>query len=70
MTHPFKVGDHVRWNSEAGMVSGRIIKVHTHDTAYKGHMRRCSPEDPQYEIQSDKTEHIAMHKGGALHRIA
>jgi hypothetical protein len=24
----FKVGDHVTWNSEAGHVSGRIIKVH------------------------------------------
>lgn len=70
MSHPFKVGDHVRWNSEAGMVSGRIIRVHTRDTVYKGHARRCSPEDPQYEIQSDKTDHIAMHKGGALHRIA
>lgn len=69
MSHPFKVVDPVRWNSEAGMVSGRIIKVHTRDTAYKGHMRRGSPEDPQYEIQSDKTDHIAMHKGGALHRI-
>ena len=70
MSHPFKVGDHVRWNSEAGMVSGRIIKVHTRDTAYKGHMRRCSPEDPQYEIRSDKTDYIAKHKGGVLHRIA
>jgi Hypervirulence associated proteins TUDOR domain len=69
MSHPFKVGDHVSWNSEAGIVSGRIIKVHTRDTAYKGHTRRCSPEDPQYEIQSDKTDHIAMHKGAALHRI-
>ncbi|MGH9611538.1 MAG: DUF2945 domain-containing protein, partial [Bryobacteraceae bacterium] len=25
----FKVGEHVTWNSEAGHVSGRIIKVHT-----------------------------------------
>ena len=69
MSRLFKVGDHVRWNSEAGIVSGRIIKVHTRDTSYKGHMHRCSPEDPQYEIQSDKTDHIAMHKGGVLHRI-
>ena len=69
MNHPFKVGDHVRWNSEAGLVSGTIIKVHTRDTLYKGHMRRCSPEDPQYAIQSDKTDHIAMHKGAALQRI-
>ncbi|HET6628470.1 MAG TPA: DUF2945 domain-containing protein [Woeseiaceae bacterium] len=65
----FKVGDHVRWNSEAGYVSGRIIKVHTRDTEYKGHLRHASQDEPQYEIKSDKTEHIAMHKGSALHRI-
>jgi hypothetical protein len=69
MRYEFKVGDRVRWNSEAGPVSGRIIKVHTHDTDYKGHTHRCSPDDPQYEIQSDKTDHIALHKAKALHRI-
>ncbi|MEO5629686.1 MAG: DUF2945 domain-containing protein [Thermomonas sp.] len=70
MSHAFKVGDHVRWNSEAGHVSGHISKVHTRDTQYKGYTRHCSPEDPQYEIKSDKTDHIAMHKGSALHKIA
>ncbi|MGB3446620.1 MAG: DUF2945 domain-containing protein [Xanthobacteraceae bacterium] len=25
--------------------------------------------DPQYEIKSDKTDHVAMHKGSALKRI-
>ena len=65
----FKVGDRVAWNSEAGHVSGRILRIHTHDTPYKGHMRRCSPEDPQYEIQSDRSDHVAMHKGSALRRI-
>lgn len=63
----FHVGDHVRWNSEAGYVSGTIIAVHTRDTDYKGHTRRCTVDDPQYEIKSDKTDHIAMHKGSALH---
>jgi hypothetical protein len=67
--HPFKIGDHVRWNSEAGHVTGKIIKVHTHDTDYKGHTHRCSEADPQYEIKSDKTDHVAMHKGAALHKI-
>lgn len=62
----FKVGDHVTWNSEAGHVSGTVTKVHTKDVEYKGHMRRCSAEDPQYEIKSDKTDHVAMHKGSAL----
>jgi|TARA_Y100000782_G_scaffold115398_1_gene157567 hypothetical protein len=65
----FEKGDHVRWNSEAGHVTGRIVKVHTRDTDYKGHKRHASPEDPQYEIESDKTDHVAMHKGGALSRI-
>ena len=69
MTTRFKVGDHVRWNSEAGHVSGRVIKVHTRDTEYKGHLRHCTEDDPQYEIKSDKTEHIAMHKGAALRKI-
>ncbi len=69
MSTTFKVGDHVRWNSEAGHVSGRIIKIHTSDFDYKGHTHRASADDPQYEIKSDKTEHIAAHKGAALHRI-
>ncbi|MDQ3776651.1 MAG: DUF2945 domain-containing protein [Pseudomonadota bacterium] len=69
MTGKFKVGDHVRWNSEAGHVSGRIIKVHTKDCDYKGYTHHASKDEPQYEIKSDKTEHIAMHKGTALHKI-
>ena len=68
MTAKFKVGDHVTWNSEAGHVRGKIIKVHTKDVNYKGHIRRVSEADPQYEIKSDKTDHIAMHKGSALHK--
>ena len=66
MTRKFKIGDHVRWNSEAGMVSGTIIAVHTRDFRYKGHARHASKDDPQYEIKSDKTDHVAAHKGGAL----
>ena len=57
------------WNSEA-QVSGRIIKVHTRDVDYKGYTHHASTDDPQYEIKSDTTEHVAMHKGGALKRVA
>ena len=39
----FKVGDRVGWNSEAGHVSGTIIKVHTQDFDYKGHTHHASP---------------------------
>jgi hypothetical protein len=65
----FTVGDHVRWNSEVGFVSGSVIKVHTSDTEYKGYRRRASKDEPQYEIKSDRTDHIAMHKGSALSKI-
>lgn len=64
----FSVGDHVRWNSEAGWVSGTITKVHTSDFTYKGHNRRASKDEPQYEIESDKSDHIAAHKESALQK--
>ncbi|MEO9231160.1 MAG: DUF2945 domain-containing protein [Devosia sp.] len=70
MEKKFKVGDHVTWNSEAGYVSGRIIKVHTKDADYKGYTHHASPDDPQYEIKSAKTDHIAMHKGHALKKTS
>ena len=69
MAKIFKVGDHVSWNSEAGRVSGRILRVHTSDVNYKGYVHHASESDPQYEIKSDKTDHLAMHKGTALRKI-
>jgi hypothetical protein len=69
MREKFKLGDHVGWNSEAGRVSGVIVKIHTTDFDYKGHTHRASAADPQYEIQSDKTDHIAAHKGSALRKL-
>ena len=69
MVKQFAVGDHVRWNSEAGYVEGVIIDIHTHDVEYKGYVHHATESDPQYEIKSDKTDHIAMHKGGALTKI-
>lgn len=66
MAKRFKIGDHVSWNSEAGRVSGTIIAIHTTDFDYKGHVHHASKKDPQYEIRSDRTDHIAAHRGGAL----
>ncbi len=69
MAHEFKVGDHVEWNSEAGRVRGTIVRVHTKDVNYKGYVHHASKDEPQYEIKSDKTAHIALHKGKALRRL-
>ena len=66
MARTFRIGDHVSWNSEAGRVSGRIVKVHTKDVNYKGYVHHASTSDPQYEIKSDKTDHVALHKEAAL----
>lgn len=70
MSQRFRVGDHVSWNSEAGRVRGRVIRVHRQNVQYKGYTHHATKDDPQYEIASDKTDHVAMHKGRALRKLA
>lgn len=65
----FKIGDHVGWNSETGHVSGTITNVITSEIEFKGYKVHASKDEPQYEIKSDKTDHIAMHKGSALIKL-
>jgi len=62
----FRIGDHVTWNSEAGHVSGTIVKGHAKNVNYKGYVHHASKDVPQYEIKSDKTDHVALHKASAL----
>jgi hypothetical protein len=65
----FKVGDHVEWNSEAGRVRGTITKKVTSEVRFKGYTVHASVAEPQYQIRSDKTDHVAMHKGSALKKL-
>ncbi len=69
MPGDFETGDRVSWNSEAGRVRGTIRKKITSEITFKGYTVRASKEEPQYLIQSDRTTHLAMHKGSALHRL-
>lgn len=69
MRRRFKIGDRVSWNSEAGRVRGRIIKVVTSPMKVKGYIVRASEDEPQYQIKSEKTDHVAVHKGSALRRL-
>ena len=69
MKNKFKTGDHVSWNSEAGRVSGTIVRVHTRNFEVNGYTHHASAEAPQYEIKSSKTEHVAFHKGSALTKL-
>jgi hypothetical protein len=69
MATNFKRGDHVEWNSEAGRVRGTIQKKVTREITFKGYKRHASKEEPQYIIKSDKTDHLAIHKGSALKKL-
>ena len=69
MKHKFKIGDHVEWNSEAGRVRGTIRKKVTSAIRFKTYIVRASQQEPQYLIKSDKTDHLAMHKGAAIKTI-
>ena len=69
MVKTFKGGDHVSWNSEAGRVRGKIVKVHRSDVNYKGYVHHATPDELQYEIKSDKTDHVALHKATVLRHL-
>jgi hypothetical protein len=69
MTKSFKLGDHVEWNSEAGRVRGVIVKKVVSDVRFKGYAHHASKGEPQYIIKSEKTDHIAIHKGRALKHV-
>ena len=66
MRSTFEIGDPVSWSSEAGRVSGTVVRVHTRDFEVHGYTHHASAEAPQYEIKSSQTEPIAFHKGSAL----
>lgn len=70
MADTFKRGDHVEWNSEAGRVRGVIVKKIMADVCFKGYVHHASKDEPQYVIRSDKTDHVAIHKGQALTHVA
>jgi hypothetical protein len=69
MKQEFEIGDHVEWNSEAGRVRGTIKKKVVSPIKFKTYIVRASKEEPQYLIKSDKTDHMAMHKGAALKKL-
>ncbi len=69
MAKTFRRGDVVEWNSEAGRVRGVIVKRVVSNVRFKGYVHHASKAEPQYIIKSLKTDHVAMHKGGALKRV-
>lgn len=69
MVQAFKIGDEVSWNSRLGRVIDAITSICTQDFIYRKRTRRASDVEPQYEVKSHKTTHIAFHKDQALAKL-
>ena len=67
MADDFKKGDHVTWNSHGSTTEGTVKRKITSDTEASGRTVRASKDDPQYEVESDKSGKTAVHKPGSLH---
>ncbi|MFG2840954.1 DUF2945 domain-containing protein [Streptomyces zaomyceticus] len=61
-------GDEVSWKSHGQNVSGKIKKKITDRSRAAGRTVDASREEPQYEVESDKTGRSAVHKPGALRK--
>ena len=59
-------GDHVRWKSHGSTAEGTVQRKITSDTQASGRTVRASEDDPQYEVESEKSGRTAVHKPGAL----
>lgn len=61
-----KKGDEVSWSSHGGQAEGEVEKEITERTEAAGRTVNASPEDPQYQVRSEKSGRSAVHKPSAL----
>ncbi|MFD7137130.1 DUF2945 domain-containing protein [Streptomyces sp. NPDC059894] len=59
-------GDKVAWSSHGSETTGTVEKKITKRTKAAGRTVDASPEEPQYEVRSDKSGRSAVHKPSAL----
>jgi len=62
-------GDSVKWKFRYGETNGIITRIHTKDFVFMNRQRRASEAEPQYEVMSEKTGKLAVHKASALKKI-
>ncbi|MER6349358.1 DUF2945 domain-containing protein [Streptomyces sp. NPDC001595] len=61
-----KKGDQVAWSSHGSETEGKVEKKITERTEAAGRTVDASPDDPQYQVRSDKSGRSAVHKPSAL----
>lgn len=66
MSHIFRQGERVQWQSSQGTVYGVVKKRLTRPIQIKGHRVAASCENPEYLVESEKTGAQAAHKASAL----
>ncbi|WP_225803096.1 DUF2945 domain-containing protein [Streptomyces sp. NK15101] len=59
-------GDEVAWRSHGSETGGTVERKITERTRAAGRTVDASPDDPQYEVRSDRSGRTAVHKPGAL----
>ena len=59
-------GDHVSWQSHGTTTEGTVQRKITKETEASGRTVKASEDEPQYEVESDKSGRTAVHKPGAL----
>ncbi|SNT55844.1 hypervirulence associated TUDOR domain-containing protein [Actinacidiphila glaucinigra] len=59
-------GDEVSWKSHGQKVTGKVKKKITKRTRAAGRTVDASSEEPQYEVESDKSGRSAVHKPESL----
>ncbi|MCQ0025590.1 DUF2945 domain-containing protein [Streptomyces somaliensis DSM 40738] len=59
-------GDKVAWRSHGSRAEGEVEKEITERTEAAGRTVDASPDEPQYQVRSDKSGRSAVHKPSAL----
>jgi Hypervirulence associated proteins TUDOR domain len=64
----FREGDEVSWRSHGGEAHGEVEREITERTEAAGRTVDASPDDPQYEVRSEKSGRTAVHRPDALRK--
>jgi len=66
MSEDLKKGDDVTWKTHGTETEGTVTRKITDDTEAAGRTVKASDDEPQYEVESDKSGKKAVHKPEAL----
>ncbi|KQS58873.1 hypothetical protein ASG36_12895 [Geodermatophilus sp. Leaf369] len=66
MSDDLKKGDDVTWKTHGTETEGTVTRKITEETEAGGRTVKASEDEPQYEVESDKSGKTAVHKPEAL----